>query len=206
MRALVERWRGDRCRVAGTNVRDAADQVEIHRSHLAGELLPEQAEIDATHLGDRPVGAVGQASALSLARYADPPEHLDLAGRRRGYLGPEHDEASIDHDRRLGVDECGQDVVAGKTVLRTTVEPLAPRWRQNGFLVATSGNPRQNLVRGGIYGPELTPTQLGPGRFANATCGIDGLFLAGAGTKGGSVRYCVTSGIQAGEKALAALP
>jgi all-trans-retinol 13,14-reductase len=65
---------------------------------------------------------------------------------------------------------------------------------------------RLNLVRGGIYGPELTPTQLGPGRFANATCGIDGLFLAGAGTKGGSVRYCVTSGIQAGEKALAALP
>ena len=62
-----------------------------------------------------------------------------------------------------------------------------------------------NLVRGGIYGPELTPDQLGPGRFSDCTCGVDGLLLAGAGAKGGSVRYSVTSGIHAGRKALTLL-
>ncbi len=60
-----------------------------------------------------------------------------------------------------------------------------------------------NLVRGGVYGPELTPDQMGPGRFPDGTCGVGGLFLAGAGTKGSSVRYCVLSGIQAGRKAVA---
>jgi phytoene dehydrogenase-like protein len=60
-----------------------------------------------------------------------------------------------------------------------------------------------NLVRGGIYGPELTPDQLGPGRFSDCTCGVEGLLLAGAGTKGGSVRYSLTSGIHAGRKAVA---
>lgn len=64
---------------------------------------------------------------------------------------------------------------------------------------------RINLVRGGVYGPELTPDQMGPGRFPDGTCGVEGLFLAGAGTKGSSVRYCVTSGIQAGRKALSFL-
>ena len=62
-----------------------------------------------------------------------------------------------------------------------------------------------NLVRGGIYGPELTPDQLGPGRFPDCTCGVEGLLLAGAGTKGGSVRYSATSGVHAGRKAVALL-
>ena len=64
---------------------------------------------------------------------------------------------------------------------------------------------RLNLVRGGIYGPELTPDQMGPGRFPDGTCGIDGLYLAGAGAKGSSVRYCVTSGIQSGRRAVSFL-
>lgn len=64
---------------------------------------------------------------------------------------------------------------------------------------------RIGLVRGGIYGPELTPEQLGPGRFSDGTCGVDGLFVAGAGAIGGSVIYSVLSGIQAGRKALAFL-
>jgi len=64
---------------------------------------------------------------------------------------------------------------------------------------------RIGLVRGGIYGPELTPKQLGPGRFTDGTCGLDGLFLAGAGSMGGSVIYSVTSGIRAGHKAVAFL-
>lgn len=64
---------------------------------------------------------------------------------------------------------------------------------------------RINLTRGGIYGPELTPDQMGPGRFPNGTCGIDGLFLAGAGTTGSSVRFCVTSGLRAGRKAVSFL-
>ena len=62
-----------------------------------------------------------------------------------------------------------------------------------------------NLVQGGIYGPELSPDQLGPGRFPDCTCGVEGLLLAGAGTKGGSVRYSATSGVHAGRKAVALL-
>ncbi len=61
---------------------------------------------------------------------------------------------------------------------------------------------RVGLVRGGIYGPELTPDQLGPARFPNGTCGIPGLFLAGSGTKGASVRYSVVSGLQAGSRSI----
>ncbi len=58
-----------------------------------------------------------------------------------------------------------------------------------------------NAVRGGNFGPEQTPDQMGPGRFMNLTAGIDGLFLAGAGTMGGSVIACVASGVRAGSKA-----
>jgi all-trans-retinol 13,14-reductase len=58
-----------------------------------------------------------------------------------------------------------------------------------------------NAVRGGNYGPDQTPNQMGPGRFADFTAGIDGLFLAGAGTIGGGVMACIESGIQAARKA-----
>jgi phytoene dehydrogenase-like protein len=59
-----------------------------------------------------------------------------------------------------------------------------------------------NLVRGGIYGAELSPDQLGPGRFPDGTCGIEGFYLAGAGALGGNVRSCLESGIQAGTRAI----
>jgi phytoene dehydrogenase-like protein len=59
-----------------------------------------------------------------------------------------------------------------------------------------------NLVRGGIYGPAQSPDQLGPGRFHDGTCGIEGLYLAGAGAIGGSVGLCVRSGVKAGTKAI----
>jgi phytoene dehydrogenase-like protein len=62
-----------------------------------------------------------------------------------------------------------------------------------------------NLVRGGIYGPEMTSDQMGPGRFPKGTCGVEGLFLAGAGIKGGNVRLALTTGIHAGRRALAFL-
>lgn len=61
---------------------------------------------------------------------------------------------------------------------------------------------RLNLVRGGVYGPELTPDQMGLGRFPGGVCGVRGLFLAGAGARGSSVRYCMISGIEAGQKAV----
>jgi phytoene dehydrogenase-like protein len=61
------------------------------------------------------------------------------------------------------------------------------------------------LVEGGIYGPEVTPDQMGPARFPDGRCGIDGLFLAGAGTKGSSVFYSTLSGVQAGRKAVSYL-
>ena len=60
-------------------------------------------------------------------------------------------------------------------------------------------------MRGGIYGPEMTSDQMGPGRFPKGTCGVEGLFLAGAGIKGGNVRLALTTGIHAGRRALAFL-
>jgi phytoene dehydrogenase-like protein len=58
-----------------------------------------------------------------------------------------------------------------------------------------------NAVRGGCYGPEQSPDQVGPGRFLSCTAGIEGLFLAGAGTIGGGIMPCVLSGVIAGRKA-----
>jgi all-trans-retinol 13,14-reductase len=58
-----------------------------------------------------------------------------------------------------------------------------------------------NAVKGGNYGPEETPDQMGPGRFSSFTAGIEGLFLVGAGTLGGGIMACVASGLLAGEKA-----
>ena len=60
-------------------------------------------------------------------------------------------------------------------------------------------------VRGGIYGPEHSPSQMGRGRFHTLTCGVDGLFLAGAGTFGCSLLLCSASGYLAAEKAAAHL-
>ena len=57
-----------------------------------------------------------------------------------------------------------------------------------------------NAVRGGIYGPEHTPDQVGSGRFDSFTAGIEGLFLVGAGTLGAGVLTCVASGVLAGGK------
>ncbi len=62
-----------------------------------------------------------------------------------------------------------------------------------------------NAVRGGCYGPEQTPDQMGPGRFSAFTSGIEGLFLVGAGTTAGGISPCIASGIQAGGKAAAYL-
>jgi all-trans-retinol 13,14-reductase len=64
---------------------------------------------------------------------------------------------------------------------------------------------RVRAVRGGIYGPALIPSQMGPGRFQSLTCGVDGLFLAGAGTFGCGLYYCAASGLLAAEKSLAFL-
>jgi len=90
--------------------------------------------------------------------------------------------------------------------LVATMDQHVPRLSQHlrfvEYITPLTFERRINLVRGGIYGPELTPDQMGPGRFPDGTCGVEGLFLAGAGTMGSSVRYCVTSGIQAGRRAV----
>lgn len=62
-----------------------------------------------------------------------------------------------------------------------------------------------NAVKGGIYGPLHSPDQVGPGRFMSQTAGIEGLFLAGAGTLGCGVMTCLQSGFQAGAKAVTCL-
>jgi len=59
-----------------------------------------------------------------------------------------------------------------------------------------------NAVRGGCYGPEQTPNQMGPGRFGSFTAGIEGLFLVGAGTLAGGILPCIASGVLAGGKAI----
>ena len=62
-----------------------------------------------------------------------------------------------------------------------------------------------NAVKGGCYGPEETPDQVGSGRFISFTAGIEGLFLVGAGTIGGGIMPCVVSGISAAGKAASLL-
>jgi phytoene dehydrogenase-like protein len=62
-----------------------------------------------------------------------------------------------------------------------------------------------NAVKGGCYGPEQTPDQVGPSRFTAFTAGIEGLFLVGAGTSGGGIMPCVASGVLAGRKAASIL-
>ena len=62
-----------------------------------------------------------------------------------------------------------------------------------------------NAVKGGCFGPEQTPDQVGPGRFSSFTAGIEGLFLIGAGTLGGGIMPCVASGVLAGAKAASLL-
>ena len=60
-------------------------------------------------------------------------------------------------------------------------------------------------VKGGIYGPEQPPDQIGPGRFSSFSAGIEGLFLVGAATLGAGIMPCVESGVLAGEKAASLL-
>lgn len=90
--------------------------------------------------------------------------------------------------------------------LLSTLEHYIPQLSRHiefmDYITPLTLEKRINLVRGGIYGPELTPDQVGPGRFPDGTCGVEGLFLAGAGSMGSSVHYCVRSGIQSGRKAV----
>ena len=59
-----------------------------------------------------------------------------------------------------------------------------------------------SAVQGGMYGPEETPDQMGLGRFPHGTCGVEGLYLAGAGTIGAGISACLASGIGAARKAI----
>jgi phytoene dehydrogenase-like protein len=61
---------------------------------------------------------------------------------------------------------------------------------------------RVRTVRGGIYGPAHIPSQMGPGRFQSLECGVEGLFLAGAGTFGAGLLFCTASGYYAAEKGI----
>jgi phytoene dehydrogenase-like protein len=62
-----------------------------------------------------------------------------------------------------------------------------------------------NAIKGGSYGPEQTPDQMGLGRFSSFSAGIEGLFLVGAGTLSGGIMPCVESGILVAEKAASLL-
>jgi phytoene dehydrogenase-like protein len=88
--------------------------------------------------------------------------------------------------------------------LITTAERYIPKLSQHldfvEYATPLSNEYWVNAVRGGNYGPEQTPGQIGPGRFSGFTAGIDGLFLVGAGTIGGGIMPCVASGVLAGGK------
>jgi all-trans-retinol 13,14-reductase len=58
-----------------------------------------------------------------------------------------------------------------------------------------------NAPQGAMYGPELTPDQMGGGRFAGGVTGVEGLYLAGAGVIAGGVSACLASGLMAGIEA-----
>lgn len=100
------------------------------------------------------------------------------------------------------VEALGRELIS---TVESYVPELSRHLRLTEYITPLSLEKHTNLVRGGIYGPELTPQQLGPGRFHDGTCGVAGLFLAGAGALGGSVYYCVRSGLNAGRKATALL-
>jgi phytoene dehydrogenase-like protein len=59
-----------------------------------------------------------------------------------------------------------------------------------------------NTMDGGNFGPEQAPDQFGPGRFFNCQCGIDGLFVVGAGAISGGVQSCMASGVWAAQQAV----
>ena len=117
--------------------------------------------------------------------------------------------AAFDRSARSEGSEFQDFVEALGKELISTVESYVPELSRHlrliEYITPLTLEKHNNLVRGGIYGPELTPEQLGPGRFHDGTCGIAGLFLAGAGALGGSVYYCVRSGLKAGRKANALL-
>jgi all-trans-retinol 13,14-reductase len=58
-----------------------------------------------------------------------------------------------------------------------------------------------NTMGGGNFGPEQAPDQFGPGRFFDCQCGIDGLFVVGAGAISGGVQSCMASGVWAAQQA-----
>jgi phytoene dehydrogenase-like protein len=58
-----------------------------------------------------------------------------------------------------------------------------------------------NSMGGGNFGPEQAPDQFGPGRFFDCQCGIDGLFVVGAGAISGGVQSCMASGVWAAQQA-----
>ena len=127
---------------------------------------------------------------LSGANYAAFERWADLLPGERG------------NEYDVFVKEIGDDLIS-------TVEQYLPELSQHIQFIEPitplDFERRINLVRGGIYGPELTPAQMGPGRFPDGRCGIDGLFLAGAGAMGGGVGFCLTSGVRAGRNAVSFL-
>jgi len=117
--------------------------------------------------------------------------------------------AAFDRLARSKDDELQDFVEALGKQLISTVEKYVPGLSQHlrliEYITPLTLEKHNNLVQGGIYGPELTPEQLGPGRFHDGTCGIAGLFLAGAGAMGSGVYSCVRSGLKAGRNANALL-
>ncbi|MBK8254270.1 MAG: NAD(P)/FAD-dependent oxidoreductase [Polyangiaceae bacterium] len=83
-------------------------------------------------------------------------------------------------------------------------ERFIPKLREH-VKVSEVSTPVTNITyatapRGAIYGPEVTPDQIGPFRFGIKGA-FDGLFFCGAAVHGGGVVPAAISGMQAGKRA-----
>ncbi len=89
--------------------------------------------------------------------------------------------------------------------LLTKVERYIPNLRKHivfkDFATPLSNLYWVNAPFGGDYGPNQTPSQMGPGRFPIKT-NIDGFYLCGAGTLAGGIAPSIASGDIAGSLAL----
>lgn len=135
-----------------------------------------------------PAGA-STLEVITLAPYARFERWRD---RPAGARGPEYEaEKRRVADRVLAAVEATWPGVVGDVVVQETSTPLTNEWYTRA-------------VRGGAYGPALTPRQAGWRRFA-ATTPVRHLFLAGAGVLGDGIAACLASGRLAAELATRAV-
>jgi phytoene dehydrogenase-like protein len=121
------------------------------------------------------------------ARYGDVQR---WAGLKPGERGTEYTALKEEIGRQLI--RAAEEVLPGLSEQLDVVECASPLTSEYWV----------NAAQGAMYGPEMTPDQMGAGRFASSGSGVEGLYFAGAAVLGGGINACLSSGIQAASKAL----